>query len=103
VETKFILVNSLNESLILHLWDYNDHRKDTLLGTATFELAALAEDSSHDGIVTPLLKDGKDRGELRYDLEYYPILAPEEGSTEVPESSMFRLLFEMYTLTFVCP
>jgi Ca2+-dependent lipid-binding protein len=93
METKFLLVNSLSESLILHLWDYNDHRKDSLLGTATFELGVLAEDSSHENIVTPLLKDGKDRGELRYDIEYYPVLEPEEGSTEVPESSTFRLSF----------
>ncbi|EKM83486.1 hypothetical protein AGABI1DRAFT_88463 [Agaricus bisporus var. burnettii JB137-S8] len=87
METKFILINSLNESLMLHLWDYNDHRKNTLLGTSTFELSVLAEDSSHDGIISPLLKDGKDRGELRYDLEYYPVLEPEEGSSDVPESS----------------
>ena len=38
METKFILVNSLTENLILKLWDYNDHRANTDLGFATFDL-----------------------------------------------------------------
>lgn len=87
METKFILINSLSENLILHLYDYNDHRKNTLLSTATFELSKLVDDASHEGIVSPLLKDGKERGELRYDVTYYPVLEVPEGSTEVPESS----------------
>ncbi|KAF5356241.1 hypothetical protein D9756_004179 [Leucocoprinus leucothites] len=88
METKFILVNSIGENLMLNLWDFNDHRKDTLLGAGTFDMNQLVADSSHEGIVSPLLKDGKERGELRYDVEYYPVLEAPEGSTEVPESSV---------------
>jgi Ca2+-dependent lipid-binding protein len=89
METKFILVNNINESLMLNLYDFNDHRKNTLLGTATFDLPKLIEDSSHEGIESPLLKDGKDRGNLRYDIIYYPTLETPQGSTEVPQSSMY--------------
>ncbi|KAF9452575.1 transmembrane protein [Macrolepiota fuliginosa MF-IS2] len=88
METKFILVNSIDENLMLHLYDFNDHRKNTLLSSASFELAKLHEDSSHEGIISPLLKDGKERGELRYDITYYPVLEAAEGSPEVPDSSV---------------
>ncbi|GLB36472.1 putative tricalbin [Lyophyllum shimeji] len=79
METKFLLVQSLNESLVLNLYDYNEHRKDNLMGSATFELSKLIEDATHEGIRSTLLKDGKERGELRYDVSFYPVLEPVEG------------------------
>ncbi|KAF8168240.1 C2 domain-containing protein [Crassisporium funariophilum] len=87
-ETKYILVNSLNEQLILNLYDFNDHRKDTLLGSTSFDLNKLLEDSTQEDLVAQLLKDGKDRGELRYDVNYYPVIEPEEGSAEVLDSTV---------------
>ncbi|KAJ7456618.1 C2 domain-containing protein [Mycena latifolia] len=81
-ETKFILVNSLNESLVLSLYDYNDHRKNVLLSSTSFELAQLQEDATREGIEATLLKDGKERGTLRYDVSYYPVIKPEEGKEE---------------------
>jgi len=86
METKFVLVNSLSESLVLNLYDYNDHRKNTLLGSASFELAKLEQDATWEGIVSPLLTDGKERGELRYDVSFYPVLKP-EGQEEIPDTS----------------
>jgi Ca2+-dependent lipid-binding protein len=86
-ETKFILVNSLNESLILSLYDYNDHRKNALLSSASFELALLQEDATREGIESTLMKDGKDRGVVRYDISYYPVIKPEEGKEELLETS----------------
>lgn len=91
-----MLVNSLSETLNLNLYDFNDHRKDTLLGTATFELAQLQEDAVREGLTSPLLKDGKDRGELKYDISFYPVLKPEEGQ-EVPDTSKCTILL-MYKL-----
>lgn len=88
-ETKFILVNSLADSLVLNLWDYNDHRKDTLLGSSTFELSTLQEDAVQEGVLSQVLKDGKERGELRYDVSFYPVLKPEEGEEKMPESCGF--------------
>jgi Ca2+-dependent lipid-binding protein len=83
METKFLLVNSLNESLILNLWDYNDHRKNALMSSATFELSNLLEDATQEGLAALLLKDGKERGELRYDVSFYPVLEAEEGKEAV--------------------
>lgn len=87
-ETKFILVNSLTDMLVFNLWDYNDHRKNTLLGSASFELSKLQEDATQEGLVSQLLKDGKDRGELRYDVSFYPVLTPAEGEGAVPETTI---------------
>lgn len=83
------MVNSLQEPLVLSLFDYNDHRTDTELGAATFDLSKLLEDATQEGINSTVLKDGKDRGELRYDVSYYPVLKPVlvDGKEEIPETS----------------
>ncbi|KAG2023600.1 transmembrane protein [Coprinopsis cinerea AmutBmut pab1-1] len=88
VETKYILVNSLHERLVLDLYDYNDHRSDQKLGTTAFELSQLEDDATHEGINGQLLKDGKDRGELRYDVSFFPVLGPDAETGEVPESTV---------------
>lgn len=79
METKFILINNLAESLVFNLYDYNDHRKNSLLGSSTFELAQLQEDATLEGLASQLLMDGKERGELRYDVSFFPVLTPEDG------------------------
>ncbi|KAK0233307.1 C2 domain-containing protein [Armillaria fumosa] len=79
METKFILVNNLAESLVFNLYDYNDHRKNSLLGSSTFELTRLQEDATLEGLASHLLMDGKERGELRYDVSFFPVLTPEDG------------------------
>ena len=88
METKFILINSLKENLVFNLMDFNDHRKDTALGSVTFSLSKLLEDQTVDDIVSSVLQDGKDNGELRYDVNYFPVIEAEEGKEEVLDSSM---------------
>ncbi|KAG7450195.1 tricalbin [Guyanagaster necrorhizus] len=80
METNFILVNNLTESLVFNLYDYNDHRKNTLLGSSIFELTRLQEDATQEGMETQLLMDGKERGELRYDVSFFPVLHLEDDN-----------------------
>lgn len=89
-ETKFILVNTLREPLVLNVMDYNEHRKDTRLGSATFDLQKLQDDATIEGIEQPILKDGKERGLLRFNLSYYPVLKPEmiEGKEQIPDTNI---------------
>jgi len=89
IETKYLLVQSLKDILTLNVYDYNDHRKNTLMSTATFDFSKLIEDSTQEGIIAPLLKDGKERGELRFDVNYYPVIEPEEGKEDIQQSSAF--------------
>lgn len=90
METKFIMVNSLQESLVLSLLDYNDHRKDTPLGAATFELQKLLEDATQEGLELPVLKDGKDKGTIRLNVNYFPVLKPESvnGKENLPQTNV---------------
>lgn len=60
------------------------------MGAATFDLSALQDDSSIEGISKSILKDGKDRGELRFDVNFYPVLTATKnasGIEEIPETS----------------
>lgn len=97
-ETKFLLVNALTEQLVLDVLDYNDHRKDTPLGAASFELAELEKDATREGIVKHILKDGKERGELRFDCSWYPVLKPAivDGNQEVPETNVGIVRFVLH-------
>ncbi|KAF7437156.1 hypothetical protein PC9H_003992 [Pleurotus ostreatus] len=81
-ETKFLLIRSLGETLCFNVYDYNDHRRDTLLGVANFDLSKLIEDATQEGIVAPILKDGKDRGDLRFDVSFFPALKQDEETAE---------------------
>ncbi|CAE7115005.1 unnamed protein product [Rhizoctonia solani] len=76
-EVKFLVINSLTETLNLTLLDHNDHRKDTELGTASFELSALADDATQEGLFRKVLKDGKERGEIKFDVSFFPVLKPQ--------------------------
>jgi Ca2+-dependent lipid-binding protein len=70
--------------------DYNEFRKDTELGATIFELKKLEEDATQEDLCLPILKDGKTKGELRFDVSYFPVLKPhvnESGVEELPESS----------------
>ena len=79
-ETQFLLINSLADVLNLNVFDFNDHRPDSLLGTVSHELGTLADDAEQEGIVGQILGGGKDRGTLRYDLSYFPVLKPEKNA-----------------------
>lgn len=88
METKFVLVNNLHEDFQLNVYDYNEHRKDSLLGTTTFKLKTLQDDAAQENITSRLLKDGKDAGELKYDVSYYPVLTPEEKDGRLLETNV---------------
>ncbi|KAI0336165.1 tricalbin [Cubamyces sp. BRFM 1775] len=91
METKFLLVNSLTENLILRVWDYNDHRANTDLGFGTFDLSVLEQDATQENMEVPILKDGKERGSIRFDVNFYPVLKPEVdagGKETLPDTKV---------------
>lgn len=94
-ESKFLLVNNLTDNLVLKIMDYNEFRKDTEIGATIFELAKLKEDATQEDLSHPILKDGKQRGELRFDVAYFPVLKSqvnESGVEELPQSSTFYFI-----------
>ena len=106
METKFLLVNSLTENLILKLWDYNEHRANTDLGIATFDLSKLEADATHENIEQAVLKDGKQRGTLRFDVNFYPVLKPEVdagGVETLPDTSAFLCFLQRIAVAYFVP
>ncbi|KAK9463413.1 C2 domain-containing protein [Lipomyces oligophaga] len=86
-ETKFILVNSLTDALTMEIVDFNDVRKDRTIGTVTVPLEQLEENPEREGIVEPVLSNGKPKGQLLFDLRLFPVLTGktlEDGTVEPP-------------------
>jgi Ca2+-dependent lipid-binding protein len=97
METKYILVNKLEGALNLHVYDHNARRKNQRICTAAFDLNVLKSEPLHEGTVTKLQEGGKDCGELRYDVNYYPVAnlgdptAAAAAVTAIEEASAFFL------------
>jgi Ca2+-dependent lipid-binding protein len=72
METKFIVLRSLDDTLALSLFDHHAHRNHRLLGVSRYQLCKLREATVQCGLALPLLKRDKLRGELLIDLIYYP-------------------------------
>lgn len=90
-ETKTILINSLNDALSFQVYDYNEIRKDKLLGTANFDLKSLEEDAEQESVSCPVMYNAKPRGEVVFDVRFYPVLRPkklEDGTEQaLPETT----------------
>lgn len=91
-ETKFLIINSLNDVLTMGVWDYNDHRTHTELGIANFDLKSVENDPEQELVVSKILATGKEKGDLQYAINWYPVLQPKktnDGTSEpVPDSRM---------------
>lgn len=85
-ETRFVLLNNLNGMLTMALMDFNEHRPDSTLGQAAFDLKELMEDQEQENLNTPVILDGKERGQVQYSLSYYPVIKPEVGEDGQPKS-----------------
>lgn len=90
-ETKYIIVTSLQDSLTLQTFDYNDIRKDKELGVATFPLEKLRDVPEFDNEQLEVMANGKPRGILATSIRFFPVLSggkTEDGKDEpVPESN----------------
>ena len=74
--------------------DYNDHRPDTALGSVSFALDVLEQDATQEDISRPILKDGHERGQLLFEVNFYPVITPSktsEGTVQkLPQTSSSR-------------
>ncbi|KAL2144777.1 hypothetical protein VTI28DRAFT_8539 [Corynascus sepedonium] len=89
-ETHYVIITSLNDSLDVEVFDYNDIRKDKKLGSASFSLENVEEVYEHENERLELKHDGKARGVVLADIRFFPVLEPtqlEDGSTEPPPES----------------
>jgi Ca2+-dependent lipid-binding protein len=86
-ETLYVLITSLTDTLMVHVYDYNDLRKDRELGAAAFALEPLGREPEHENLQLDILDRGRSRGTLHADVRYYPVLSGRRlanGQTEPP-------------------
>ncbi|KAI4100961.1 MAG: hypothetical protein LQ339_005282 [Xanthoria mediterranea] len=90
-DTLYVIITSLNDSLTLQLYDWNEYRKDKELGTATFPLEQLEEITEHENLQLEVMANGKARGVVQADVRFFPVLESlklEDGTEEpAPESN----------------
>ncbi|KAI9704934.1 MAG: hypothetical protein M1836_006714 [Candelina mexicana] len=90
-ETKYVIINSLTDSLTLQIYDFNEYRKDKELGTATFALEQLENVTEHENLQLEVMANGKARGIIQADVRFFPVLEGrklEDGTQEpAPESN----------------
>ncbi|KAL2010877.1 hypothetical protein VTN00DRAFT_3595 [Thermoascus crustaceus] len=86
-ETIYITITSFTDALTLHVYDWNEYRKDKELGNATFALDKLEEEPEHENLTLEVLSSGRSRGALHVDVRFFPVLEGrklETGEEEPP-------------------
>jgi Ca2+-dependent lipid-binding protein len=86
-ETLYIIVTSFSDALTVHVYDYNEFRKDKELGVASFPLEKLEEELEHENLALDILYSGRNRGVLQADIRFFPVLEGrklENGEIEPP-------------------
>lgn len=90
-EQRWILLNTVADSLSLQVFDYNEHRADSPLGTVKCDLSTLLQDMERPNQIGKIQHEGKDRGDVLYSLTFYPVLAPKQladGTVEDVDSNV---------------
>lgn len=72
-ETKYLLLNSLEQKMTLKCFDFNDVRKDTVIGDLQVNLADLLQNPVLDNQTADLRAGTKSKGVLHYSLHWFPV------------------------------
>lgn len=98
-ETVNVILTSLREPLTLHVYDFNEYRKDKELGVCTFNLEQLETDPEHENQHLEVIAGGRPRGIVQCDIRFFPVLEGQksaDGTIEPPpESSTGIAKFEV--------
>lgn len=89
-ETVNVIVTSLKDSLTIHVYDWNEYRKDKDLGLATFPLEQLEQEDEFENQHLVLMANGRERGIVQADIRFFPVLQSaklEDGTEEPPPES----------------
>lgn len=84
-ETLYVLVKNLTDPLRMSIYDYNDDRKDGLVGIVDYDLQDLKKNPVQAGVATHFMRNNKPVGDFLFDLKYLPAILPTrliDGSTE---------------------
>lgn len=82
-ETKYLLVNSLEQKLTMTCLDFNELRKDALVGSFEFNLADLYQKHAYEHTAVELKSGGKSKGLLNFSINWFPVLSDDSLTPEV--------------------
>jgi Ca2+-dependent lipid-binding protein len=98
-ETVNVILTSLREPLTIHVYDYNEYRKDKELGVCTFNLEQIETETEHENLHLEVIAGGRPRGVVQCDIRFFPVLEGEklaDGTVEpAPESTTGIAKFEV--------
>lgn len=77
-ETKYILLNDLNQRLTLSCFNFNDARKDTLIGNVEINLKKLMQDPVVTDLSSDLKHGNHTKGKLFYSMHWFPVVETRE-------------------------
>ena len=73
-ETVYIIITNYTDVLTLQVYDFNEYRKDKMLGTASFSLDKLEQILEHENLQLEVLSSGKARGLVQADVRFFPVI-----------------------------
>lgn len=73
-ETTYILLNDLNQKLTISCLDFNDLRKDTLIGNVEINLQDLLQNPVVEDASSDLLHGITTKGTLKYSMHWFPVV-----------------------------
>ncbi|VVT56770.1 uncharacterized protein SAPINGB_P005257 [Magnusiomyces paraingens] len=94
-DTRYVLVNNLSESLTMALFDFNDIRKDKLIGNLNVPLETLESKPDQESLSGEIRDGTKSKGAVNYEMHWFPVLEGrklDDGSTEPPPDSRTGIL-----------
>ncbi|GMM36152.1 tricalbin [Saccharomycopsis crataegensis] len=86
-ETLFVLVKNLTDPMRMAIYDYNDDRKDGLIGILDYDMQSLKSDLTQEDISTCFFRNNRPVGDVSFSIKYQPVILPKrliDGSTEPP-------------------
>ncbi|THW55082.1 tricalbin [Aureobasidium pullulans] len=89
-ETVNVVLTSLKDALTLNVFDYNEIRKDKELGSATFALDQLENQTEFESQHLEVMANGRARGVIQADIRFFPVLEGEklpDGTVQPPPES----------------
>ena len=86
-ETVNVIITNFKDNLTIHVYDYNEFRKDKELGVATFQLDQFEDGQTEfENQQLEVMVNGRPRGLIQADIRLFPVLegAKLEDGTQAP-------------------
>ncbi|QLQ79952.1 hypothetical protein HG537_0C06010 [Torulaspora globosa] len=77
-ETKYLLLNDLNQKLNISCFDFNDMRKDSLIGSVEVNLQEMLQNPVMEDMTSDVMHGLHTKGKLNYSMHWFPVIKNDE-------------------------